>query len=88
MATWQPIESAPRDGTNILAWDGLCIESVSYDECLQLWVTSWAGDEEYGQGFPPTHWMPLPAPPAEDTHARVLRDAYLSDNVQGDMNHA
>lgn len=59
MSEWQPIETAPKDGTEILVFDdGAYI------------VTPWIeGDDQSGwwdNGFmdpPPTHWMPLPAPP-------------------------
>jgi hypothetical protein len=65
---WQPIETAPRDGTHILCyhpkydmvlngvWDGgdlNCFEMK--DERL-----------EYVKDFYPTHWMPLPAPPSSE----------------------
>ena len=63
---WQPIETAPRDGTMILAY-------VSDDpgenpymvRCVGLAVdrfgTGWRG-QEMGCYFA-THWMPLPSPP-------------------------
>ena len=67
---WQPIETAPRDGTRILAWDGDCI-IVHWSDCSGVsaltpkmgWATRYDDDfmcydEEY-----PTHWMPLPPPP-------------------------
>ena len=59
---WQPIETAPKDGTAILAWDGICIECIKFRG--GLWVTTWEHDEEYSELGGPTHWMPLPAPPA------------------------
>lgn len=57
---WLPIESAPKDGTSILVWDGSAT------------IAHWLGDEwvnecsdEYLMVSPVTHWMPLPEPPAE-----------------------
>jgi len=60
---WQPIETAPKDGTAILlyapsevgrgrtVWPGCYVES--YAEWLQI-----------GGGFvDPTHWRPMPDPP-------------------------
>lgn len=58
---WQPIDTAPKDGTHILLWT----PSVRV-------VGRW-DDEAYepgewrcipkGYGIEPTHWMPLPDPP-------------------------
>lgn len=60
---WQPIETAPRDGTDILAWNAF----------MGVYNTSFVAGEfpcGFSSGhsatwFPkPTHWMPLPPPPA------------------------
>ena len=65
MSEWRPIETAPRDGTEVLgAWEfawtgGWCLEPVIYRE--GAWIVSWDHD-----AAEPTHWMPLPKPP-EDT---------------------
>jgi hypothetical protein len=80
---WQPIETAPRDGTPILCYNGLV---GAYSTAF---TTRWIGDPEeagsgFYQGFPcgfwstgldsypfgkwdcaPSHWMPLPDPPAQ-----------------------
>jgi hypothetical protein len=61
---WQPIESAPKDGTSILAiwqWneDDPNCGSVTHE------VVRWCGWWDT-MGFTqpePTHWMPLPEPP-------------------------
>jgi hypothetical protein len=59
---WRPIETAPKDGTKVLVMsDG--IEIVSWNECLETW---WDGEWSHG----PTHWMPLPEPPADMNDAR------------------
>lgn len=63
---WQPIESAPKDGTRILT----CYVSEKHsantfickyepDECDTDYV--WLTDE--GVYERPTHWQPLPPPP-------------------------
>ena len=65
MTEWQPIETAPKDGTRILLY--------GY-ECETQWnVCYWVTEEEqgytgwYGWDWPayevPSHWMPLPEPP-------------------------
>lgn len=63
---WQPIETAPRDGAPIWAWNG--------EYCQMEWFASdeWSGwlhcDPLLSDADPdpvqPTHWRPLPAPPA------------------------
>lgn len=60
---WRPIDTAPKDGTDILifAWGNSQIV-VSYDEsnAMHPWRTL------DGIGYhkdSPTHWMPLPEPP-------------------------
>ncbi len=64
---WQPISTAPKDGTHIFLYE-------PYDHpCVAFYVTSpeWSGwmfaDELLAdvkpEGPEPTHWMPLPPPP-------------------------
>lgn len=55
---WQPIETAPKDGTVVLVpllrWDGR-VEVVTTH-----WNRDWVGADK------PNHWMPLPEPPNAD----------------------
>ena len=70
-AGWQPIETAPKDGTQILAYihiddgDIGVMKWMDFGQGLALWVWS---DELMGEVDPdpyqPTHWMPLPPPPS------------------------
>ena len=61
---WQPIDTAPKDGTRILGW---C--ETSADICYRenkfgvgdVWMTDSCAD--FGGYETPTHWMPLPPPP-------------------------
>lgn len=67
---WQPIETAPRDGTPFLAW---CPNlHATGGVLIYLWLVgpkqfvtvpgAWAD-----RGGKITHWMPLPAPPAGES---------------------
>ena len=67
---WQPIETAPRDGTGFLYYQKLpfgqkWIGSAVYHEGEFVHV-QWNGDECDWTTINPTHWMPLPAPPKAD----------------------
>ena len=61
---WQPIETAPRDGTEILLWEQeFDLYAVGiFSELQQEWI----GWEEWSEPMNPSHWMPLPEPPEED----------------------
>lgn len=76
---WQPIDTAPKDGTEILGW-GECAGEINGPHgvpCKALieWRggrTDWAGYEwsvnggdHYSTWMKPTHWFPLPPPPSE-----------------------
>lgn len=59
---WQPIETAPKDRTEILAWIPQCGALVLYWENL-------SDDGRWSDGVSrfhrePTHWMPLPSAPS------------------------
>ncbi len=65
---WQPIATAPRDGTDILLTDGETVAQASD------WAGEWMlniGDNKCCHTTwkslcePPTHWMPLPPPPTQ-----------------------
>ena len=65
---WQPIETAPLDGTPILLWPyepqdfwaGHAPQEVCLGfNCLDV---GWFNPEQHCT-FEPTHWMPLPEPP-------------------------
>ncbi len=66
---WQPIATAPKDGTRILTWGCLHddsgidmgesprVELTKFSDVYHSWVSEEIGSHE------PTHWMPLPKPP-------------------------
>ena len=64
---WQPIETAPKDGTWILVIiAGEHPDGYPYiPACAQWRDGGWfeTNDTEPAEDWPLTHWMPLPAPP-------------------------
>ena len=62
---WQPIETAPKDGTNVLLWWPFwCKGRPTIGYFGFHGIQQWAAPECLeGDGDPPTHWMPLPAGP-------------------------
>jgi hypothetical protein len=61
MSEWQPIETAPKDGTVILAWRkyGSIPKFVRFDS----FYGEWEVQEEGWHVHNLTHWMPIPEPP-------------------------
>ncbi len=66
MSEWQPIETAPKDGSVILLWGRYWSDSQGWFPApLQgQWNRDrWEAVWRYSFGVRPTHWMPLPEPP-------------------------
>jgi hypothetical protein len=63
---WQPIETAPKDGTDVLLWvpDGTYF-SLMMTGSYEGEDMGWCDNARGSPGFDPTHWMPLPPPPTE-----------------------
>ena len=76
---WQPIETAPKDGTAVLLWGLWAGEINGPDETPRVDIgqftdgrSDYAGNDwwqlltgdAYACWMQPTHWMPLPPPPA------------------------
>lgn len=67
---WKPIETAPKDGTEILAWNGESVQQSWWDDTVYrqgkwcIWRDAKLG-HIYWLDPVPTHWMPLPLPPQE-----------------------
>ena len=66
---WRTIESAPKDGTEILGWGGSGVDVWVFEvqkyhkHPRPFWHRLFHGDA-YDRACQPTHWMPLPEPPA------------------------
>ena len=64
---WQPINTAPRNGSKFLVWDdyygiriGRAYVRSDHDDWLS-YVDAFNGSSKGGNRA--THWMPLPPPP-------------------------
>lgn len=69
MSEWQPIETAPKDGTDVLLFRATKYRVLPptvagwFDKGV---IPGWYTYDEPDKAFDgePTHWMPLPAPPS------------------------
>lgn len=67
MNDWQPIETAPHDGTEILAYataQFVVVKFRKFSDGTACWEAGQMALGEsiiYGRAL--THWMPLPPPP-------------------------
>lgn len=71
MIKWQPIKTAPRNGTQILISDGDAVYAgfwreqwVFFDESCTV-EDGWIELNGWVDGYGPTHWMPLPPAPSK-----------------------
>lgn len=76
MSGWQPIETAPRDGTTVLTMHKDDLYPVSALTFKDVGAGEWFRETEGPDDIEingrhdvlyrtPTHWMPLPEPPWE-----------------------
>jgi hypothetical protein len=70
---WQPIETAPKDGTRIIGYGTITREITGSVHGPEIAVIQWINDglneewqiaeaEYYSPSMNATHWMPLPPP--------------------------
>lgn len=77
---WMPIETAPKDGTHILAHGTYQWEDYATHQKSGIVVVAWYDADGWGDSCwvlvnanpyrdkcQPTHWMPLPPPPESAT---------------------
>jgi len=70
---WKPIETAPKDGTNILgfangeittvSWFSWKLDPADYNDKNGHWTLCVSGPNADDGEWWPSHWMPLPKPP-------------------------
>ena len=59
MTQWQPIETAPKDGTDILVF----CSTINQKEMAVVWFDPFAGWINFREdSYAPCSWMPLPPP--------------------------
>jgi len=69
---WQPIATAPKDGTYVWLWNGYR-RSIGWFKSYQDGSSGWHHQSVVGEPLymrhidPDTHWLSLPAPPASET---------------------
>lgn len=86
---WQSIETAPKDRTPILAWNGKFVSEALWepdadDDGHVGWCYSTFYNYEcygnynnsYDKDRQPTHWMPLPSAPDSTMDETPASDAY------------
>lgn len=75
MSEWLPIETAPKDGTRILAYGLIALENepgigtVEWCDIYSVWHGS-PNEASEDDPWPCklTHWMPLPSAPLSQPH--------------------
>lgn len=88
-AMWQPIETAPRDGQDIILyfpliglsddWPKVVIgHKRAIDHARGHWVWQSRAFRGYSDEYQPTHWMPLPPAPCQLSK----RDDAERDSIQ------
>lgn len=70
IARWEPIETAPTDGTRVVAVEGITVEAMWWAN--DVWATGWVNEINRSDTYiyNPTHWTPLPPPPQEPTDGK------------------
>lgn len=64
MSEWKTIETAPKDGTDVLIAGPEFGKGPAFYLAVAGFHHDYWREEEYGDNYyQPTHWMPLPAPP-------------------------
>lgn len=83
---WQPIETAPKDGTWVLGFRPTSFREDQIDTWQfvhrscdpPIWINSADSNDEDEQ---PTHWMPLPLPPDDRTNASEAQSGSLNQTL-------
>lgn len=63
LVEWRPIETAPKDGTEVLVQMAPKVIRLGWYFKPSSRTEGWC--DENGKRIIPTHWLPLPPPPAD-----------------------
>lgn len=63
MIDWKPIETAPKDGTEIIVSNGFYITTVSWQKNWNFWGVCVSGASSEDKFWEPTHWAEMPEMP-------------------------
>ena len=70
MNEWQPIATAPKDLTEVLVYDpdygGVVVAQYEMYATRPFWSSDIHDFTTGGHKIEPTHWQPLPPPPAKE----------------------
>lgn len=58
---WRTMESAPKDGTSVMLWNEDYARPITGE---YFEATKWSNGWKHTYATQPTHWQPLPTPPA------------------------
>jgi hypothetical protein len=74
VSEWRPIDTAPKDGTEIDIWmSGFRYPNSYWGKVEQAWLDV-DGEKLYDIFFEePTHWMPEPDPPPGLEHGGIRK---------------
>ena len=86
MADWQPIETAPKDGTRVLVYQPGHLHMIgTYGAFGYYFGPHWWSN---GVTIAPTHWMPLPEFPSRCSEVRADGGCLYCDADQGETHRA
>jgi hypothetical protein len=72
MSRWQPIETAPKNATRLILGNAKGLHNRLIKVCTGVWCSydnKWVSVISE-RTCTPTHWMPLPEPPAKSLNEK------------------
>jgi len=82
MSEWQPIDTAPKDGKEILAYapeNEYCESRIGVIYFTEY--DGWISADYDAVKYEPTHWMPLPPPPVKKHQCKGYNDKFICRSI-------